>query len=160
MTLFQYQRPSNRGKYKISEETRRKISENNARYWLGKTFSEEHRKNISLAKKGKPSWIKGKHHSEVSKKKMSLSQKGKPKPWLRGLTRSAGTLRRMSIAQKGRHSWQLNGIPLKEEHRKKISISNMGKPAPNKGIKHSSATIKKISIAMLRWWSSRRKILG
>lgn len=37
----------------LSAETKKKISENNSRYWLGKTFSIETRKKISEAKKGK-----------------------------------------------------------------------------------------------------------
>ena len=48
--------------FKHSEESKRKISQNN--YWLGregvnkgKKFTEEHRKNISIAHKGKPNHI-------------------------------------------------------------------------------------------------------
>lgn len=64
------------------------------KYWLGKHFSEEHRRKISksckgriLSKKtkrkisesnkGQIPWNKGKHHSEETKKKMSLANKGK-----------------------------------------------------------------------------------
>ena len=38
--------------YKFSEEHRKKLSENNARYWLGKKFSEEHCRHMSESKKG------------------------------------------------------------------------------------------------------------
>lgn len=38
--------------YKFSEEHRRKLSKNNARYWLGKKFSEEHCRHMSESKKG------------------------------------------------------------------------------------------------------------
>ena len=41
--------------------------------------SEETRKNISLAKKGKPNGRLGKHHSEETKRKISLSHIGKPR---------------------------------------------------------------------------------
>lgn len=37
-----------------SETSRKQISENNAHYWKGKTFSDEARKRMSEAKKGKP----------------------------------------------------------------------------------------------------------
>ena len=46
--------------YKCSEETKKKISENNARYWLGKKrppFSEEWIRKISESHKGKSAYI-------------------------------------------------------------------------------------------------------
>jgi hypothetical protein len=48
--------------------------------------SEETRMKISLAKKGKPTWIKGKHHSEETRYKMSLAHKGHI-AWNKGLTK-------------------------------------------------------------------------
>lgn len=42
----------------------------------GKIFSEETRKKISEARKGKEPWNKGKHHSEETKKKISEAKKG------------------------------------------------------------------------------------
>lgn len=87
----------------ISEETRRKMSES-AR---GKILSEEHKRRIGLAGKGRHGYWRGKHHSESTKRKLSelwkgnkinlgrkasektrltlsLAALGKPKPWLRG----------------------------------------------------------------------------
>lgn len=52
-----------------SEETKRKISENNAKYWLGKKRSKETIKKMSEANKGKIL-------SEETKRKMSESRKG------------------------------------------------------------------------------------
>ena len=46
----------------------------------GKTFSEDHKKKISVAKKGKESPLKGKHHTEETKKRMSEAHIGKPRP--------------------------------------------------------------------------------
>ena len=47
----------------FSNETRKKMSENNCRYWAGKKrpnlFSEEVIKKMSEIKKGKPTWNKG-----------------------------------------------------------------------------------------------------
>lgn len=47
--------------------------------WYGKTFSEEHRKNLSESQKGKPSamGMLGKRQSEESKRKISESNIGK-----------------------------------------------------------------------------------
>ena len=42
-------------------------------------FTEEHRLNLSLSHKGKPSGRKGKKASEETKRKMSLARKGKKK---------------------------------------------------------------------------------
>lgn len=42
--------------------------------------SEEHRKNLSLACKGRKSSMLGKHHTEETKRQMSLHMKGR-KPW-------------------------------------------------------------------------------
>lgn len=61
---------------KLSEETKRKLSKNNARYWKGKKRSPETIKKMSEGLKGKASWIKGKHHSLETKKKISASKKG------------------------------------------------------------------------------------
>lgn len=40
--------------WKQTDKSRQSISDNHARYWKGKDFSEEHRVNISKALKGKP----------------------------------------------------------------------------------------------------------
>lgn len=70
---------------KHSEETKRKMSINNGRYWLGKNRSEETKRKLSIANKGKLHrgsftkgnipWSKGKTglytHSEETKRKMS-----------------------------------------------------------------------------------------
>lgn len=40
-------------------------------------MSEETRRKVSIANKGRPSWIKGKHHSEETKRKLSIANKGR-----------------------------------------------------------------------------------
>ena len=55
---------------KHSEETKRKISEHNARYWKGKIHSEEYKKRMSESCKGKPSSRKGKHWKLVDGKRV------------------------------------------------------------------------------------------
>lgn len=71
-------------------------------------LSEELKKKISRANKGKPSSMKGRTHTEETKRKMSETQKNIPHP-LFGFF--------------GKHT---------EETKKKISDSKKGKPAPNR----------------------------
>lgn len=79
----------------LSEETKRKMSRNNARYWLGKTRDVETKKKISRSQLGKRTGEKhpmyGKHHTEESKKKMSEKNKGLI-PWNKGKSNIYSTL--------------------------------------------------------------------
>ena len=88
-----YGNPTN---YSHNEDSRSKISKNNARYWKGKTGdhhpatgserpdSVELARNMGLANKGKPSWNKGKtglpKQSTESNAKRSAAMKGREKP--------------------------------------------------------------------------------
>lgn len=63
------------GSYKVSEETKRKISEAHK----GRHRSEETKNRISEALKGRPGSNKGKKFSEEHKNKISESNKGKSK---------------------------------------------------------------------------------
>ena len=127
-----------------SEETRKKISENNARYWKGKTLSEETRKKISEAKKGKKPY----EMTEETRKKMSESHKGENHP-MYGKKHSEETRKKMSEAKKGKKPYEMT-----EETRKKISEANKGKNNPmygktpwNKEKTLSDETRKKMSEA-------------
>lgn len=62
--------------YHHTEDAKRKISKANKISMKGRHISEEAKKKMSFAKKGKPSPMLGKHHSEETKKKISLSKQG------------------------------------------------------------------------------------
>lgn len=78
-----------------------------------KVISEETRKKIGDASKGRLSPNKGKPMTEEQKLKLSLIHKGKPK------------------SEEFKNN--LRGRMLSEDHKIKISNSNKGKPAHNKG---------------------------
>ena len=79
-----------------SEETRKKMSEAQKKVQKkvhsdpeyrkkqteshkGKSFSEEHKRRISKAMKGKPAWNKGKPHSEETKGRIAEAAKNRPR---------------------------------------------------------------------------------
>lgn len=81
----------------MSEETRKKISENNGRGNKGKVFSDETKKKISESMKGKPSNRKGVKLSDDTKEKLRVANLGK--------TYSEETRRKVSEAGKGKIPW-------------------------------------------------------
>ena len=108
-----------RSLHKPSEETKKKIGaaqKGRQCYWKGKNLSEEAKKKISEANKGK-------QKSVEHKKKISEARKGKCageyNP-MYGKHHSAEALQKMSDAKKGKHA--------SEETRKKMSESQKGKP--------------------------------
>ena len=113
----------NKGKKKPerSEEHRRKLSE----AMKGKKRSEEHRRKLSEATKGRRNPNYGKKCSEETKKKISESLKGREF--------SEETKRKISEAMKGKKR--------SEEHQRKLNEANRGR-------KHSEETKKKLSEAM------------
>ena len=140
-----------------SEKTRalwsfQRKGENN--YWFGKKFSEEMRKNMSLAQTGRI--IKkehreriaeantGKTHSEETKKKMSVAQKNryktKPSP-LKGRKHSVKTKNKMSESQKKAHKTRVTVVT--NETKEKLSLSLRGnKNASGKRTEESIKNIK------------------
>ena len=87
-----------------SEETKKKIAEaNKGKHKEGHPQSEDSKRKLSEAHKGKPtwnkgksSWNKGKHFSEETRRKMAIAKKGKRKTPL-----SEETKRKISEANKG-----------------------------------------------------------
>lgn len=82
----------------ISEETRNKMKLAH----IGKIISEEHKRNISLAKRGKVSPMKGKKLSEATKEKMRLAHQGNKSPMF-GKHHNEETKQKISIGLKGTH---------------------------------------------------------
>jgi len=126
---------------KISEETKIKLSvvrkgKKHTKASIQKMSlvqsnkSEEWKRKMSEANKGKESNRKGVKHSEESKRKMSLAQSN----------RSEETRRNMSEAHKGK--------VMSEKTRRKISKANKGKESSRKGVKVSEETKRKISEAL------------
>lgn len=103
-------REAHLGKYH-TEESKRKMSENNARYWKGKSFTEEHRKKLSEVNKGKTL-------SKETKQKISEATKGRNNP-------NYG--KHMTEEQKLKLSKAHKGKKASEEHKRKISEGNKGK---------------------------------
>lgn len=105
----------------------------------GRVFSEESKKKMSLAKKGKPSNSPGSTGLVVSKEhreKISAANKGKPGNRL-GVAHTEETRARMSISQTGKTipdetrnkiSKALSGRSISEESKEKMSIAAKNRP--------------------------------
>jgi hypothetical protein len=135
--------------YVCSEETKKKISEAKK----GKTASEETKRNMSEAHKGRT-------HSEESRIKMSEAQKGKPV--------SEETKRKISEARKGKTS-NRKGVILSEETKRNMSESHKNPSEETRkkigesqkgntnmlGKTHSEETKRKIGEVTknTKWWN-------
>jgi len=64
---------------------------------MKKRLSEEHKRKIGIANKGKIPWIKGRHHTEETRKKISNALKGK--------VFTEERRKKISNAMKGKISW-------------------------------------------------------
>lgn len=145
------------GQTLMTEETKQKISNSNK----GKSKSEDHRRKLSEAKKGKPSpmkgiktgrsWNKGKACPQISNslKGHKTSEKTRRKQSeirieyykthdgpSKGKHHSEETKKKLSEAHKGKSIG-----PFTEEHKRKIGESNKGK---RKGYKASEETKQKM----------------
>src|SRR5574344_1708226 len=99
----------------------------------GKHISEEMKRKLAEAQKGKPSPFKGKHHTEEANRKNSEAHKGKLSP-LKGKHFSDEVRRKMSEAQKGHK--------ISEEGKKHISEVHKGKPFTEEHKRHLSEAAK------------------
>jgi group I intron endonuclease len=114
----------------VSEETREKLRLNST----GIRFTEERKRAISEAKKGKPAWNKGKS----------------------GVIPSIETRAKMSAAHKGKRHASYVKKPHSEATKQKMSASAKGRPSPLRGRTFSDERKKKQSEA-IRLWHQRKK---
>jgi len=120
--------------YKLSKETRRKMSKNHVGM-KGKTHTEEAKRNMSIAQK------KRKHepHTEETKRKISKANKGKIRT------------RKMKLKMSENHADQsgknnpMYGKKLSKETKLKLSKASSGKNNGMFGRKQSKKTKRKIS---------------
>lgn len=103
----------------VSDLTRKKLSENNPRYWLGKSISEETKEKLKTMNTGKK-W------SEQQKSNLN----GRP-VWNKGKKGEYGT------SKKGKKL-----PPLSQDHKDKISNSNTGKTRSDEFKKQNSVRHK------------------
>ena len=131
-------------KYKgrvFTEEWRRKISLAK-KGKTGQTLSEETKRKISESLKGKTSPRKGEHISEETKRKISEAGKGRKV--------SEETRRKISEANKGRKHT--------EETKRRLSESHKGKPNGWKGKKHTEEARRKMSEARKRYLTLQKNL--
>lgn len=102
----------------------------------GKHHSDDAKRKMSLAMKGRPSPLKGKQHSEETRRKISESHKGKT----------------MSEEQKRKQAEALRGQKLSEETKRKISESCKGKKKPPRSEEHR----RKLSEAMKAYLAKKK----
>ena len=109
-------------------------SEHSILHKKGKHHTEEAKQKISIALKGKTTWMKGKHHTEEAKQKISIALKGKT-TWNKGKHMSEETKRKMSEARKGKTTWN-KGKHHSEEAKQKMASAKQGLHWFNNGIKN------------------------
>lgn len=120
----------------------------------GFRHSQESRRKMSEARKGRPSGNKGKRASEESKRKMREAQKNRPPI-------SEETRRKKSESAKRRlpHSPEARA-KMKEawKHRAPASVESRRKMSESqKGRRHSEETKRKMSEAQRQCWARRRE---
>lgn len=131
------------------------LTKTNDRSGVGQKHSDEEKRKISEANKGKVmsdesneknrSAHKGRKHSDEAKRNMSISRKGKKHKPMSEQGRS-----NISIGSKGK--------VISDEHKKKISDTLKGRVSPNKGKKHpmSAEGKKNCSEAKKVYWQNVR----
>lgn len=139
-------------------------SEHNSLHQKGKKHSEETKRKISEALKGKEPWNAGKKTgplSEEHKKRLSESMKGGNStswkkgqtPWNKGKKHSSETRRKMSEALKGRSAWNRKKVRCIETNE---VFDSANEAAKSKGLKSHSGIVsvangKAITAGNLHW---------
>ncbi len=132
-----------------SDEARRRMSE--AR--RGKSLTEEIRCKMSVAQRGEKNHQYGKPKTEAARRKISEALRGRP-----GKPQTDETRRKISEALRGKPS-PLRGRPGKkhtEEARRKMSVAQRGEKNHWHGKRHTDETRYKISEAQRHVWARRK----
>jgi len=162
-------KPPSRKGIPHTEEAKRKLSlklKGRTSYWLvGKPFSLEHKRKISLGQKERYKdpkerektslAMKGRKFSEEHRKNISERMKrewreGKRKPPMLGKHRSEETRRKLSQIQKGKR--------LSEETKQKLREANRGPRHPNWGKHLSEETKNKIRSTKIRLYKDNPEL--
>jgi len=118
--------------HSVSEETRIKIGRNSERR-KGWKHTEEAKRKISEAHKGKPTWIKGKHHSDETRAKLSRAKMGVKLT----LEHRVLLLKIHNTPEvRERHRIAATGKKVSDDTKKKLSIINKGKKKPPRSPEH------------------------
>jgi DNA mismatch endonuclease (patch repair protein) len=127
---------------------------NKGSFKKGHGFNVETIEKMSKAHKGKPApWMIGRYISEETRRKIGLAAKGRI-PWNRGKRyknpKESETFKRLYTEGKLK-SWNKGkkGI-FSEETIKKMSLAKKGKPSPAKGTHHTQESIEKQRESMKR----------
>ena len=108
-------------------------------YWTFVGFKDSKGYNCTLGGDGST----GCKHTNEAKRKISEARKGKT-PWNKGIPRDEETKRKIGEAHKGQIPWNI-GISQSEDAKRKNSESHKGKTSLNKGKPMSEEQKKKIS---------------
>lgn len=119
----------------------------------GGRLSEETRAKISAAHMGRVGTHLGKKFSEEHKKRIGDAQRGKPKPSLLGRRKSDEARKKTSASLMGHPGWNKGGT-VSEETRQKISVANKGQVPWILGMSHTDESKAKMSAARKRYYEN------
>jgi len=115
----------------------------------GKPISDERKKFLSEYNKANPvRGFLGKKHSEDTKINMSLARKGKPSK-LKGRKQSDENIKKNSASHMGQRAWNKGVSMWSEDDKKRIGVSKIG-DTYSKGIKHKPESILNFKLSKLK----------
>ena len=127
----------------LSDEVKKRLSI----AFKGKKHSEESKAKISLASKGRI-------QSDETKAKLRLARKGKP---LSEDHKEKLRLSKQNISDETKSRMKAAKQNISDETRLKMSISKKGKTSNRKGVKLSDDIKLKLSISIKKYWENKQK---